>query len=291
MAVVTSTSPLTARRKLGAALRKLRDQQGLTTEEVGAYLDCHNSKVSRFENGKRACSKKDFERLMELYGVDEPLLSELADLMIKGRQRVPPWWQAYGDVISTNYAEFLAYEAEAGRCRECQPLLIPGLLQTADYARAVTSRGIAALGPDQVDTLVEVRMRRQDLLKETDPLLLEAVIHEAALRVHVGGVAVMRAQLQHLAEISERDHASIRVVPFNAGENGVTTGAFTLFTAGKETDDDDVAFVESAEATTGFRDDALAVKRLSRLFRNLSSSALSEQDSRELIERIEKELV
>ncbi|MCC3771165.1 helix-turn-helix transcriptional regulator [Streptomyces sp. UNOC14_S4] len=291
MTVASTTGTLKARRALGKALRLLRDRRGLTTEDVSEHLGCHNSKVSRLENGKRACVKRDFDKLMELYEVDEPQRAELAQLMLKGRQRVPPWWQAYGDVISANYAEFIAYEAEADRCRECQSLYIPGLLQTSDYARAVTSRGVAALGPDQVDTLVEVRMRRQARLQDANPIALEALIHEAALHVPVGGVEVMRTQLQRLLELSRRDNVSIRVVPFSAGENGVTTGAFALFTAGKDGDDDDVAFVESAEAMTGFRDDPLAVKRLSRLFRNLSSSALTEQDSRELIERIEKELV
>ncbi|MFD7896506.1 helix-turn-helix domain-containing protein [Streptomyces sp. NPDC059743] len=287
---MTSVSPLTARRKLGNELRKLRDQQGLTTEEVGAHLNCHNSKVSRIEKAKRACTKKDFEGLMELFGVEDPLLSELNDLMVKGRQRVPPWWHAFKDVISANYEEFLAYEAEATRCSEYQPLLIPGLLQTASYARKVTGDGYAALGPDQVDSLVEVRMRRQERLREDDALFFEAVVTEAALRLLVGGAEVMREQLRHLIEVSERDNVRFRVIPFEAGEKGASTGAFILFASAKDTQAD-VAFTESAENTTSYRDDLLTLRRLSRLFTSLSGAALSEDDSRELIVRIEKELV
>ncbi|WP_405610025.1 helix-turn-helix domain-containing protein [Streptomyces sp. NBC_01508] len=290
MAVLSSVSPLTSRRKLGAALRKLRDQQGFTTEEVGAHLNCHNSKVSRIENGKRTCTKKDFEAFMDLFEVTEPMLSELRELMIKGRQQVPPWWYAYSDVISASYVEFLAYEAEAVQCFEYQPLLIPGPLQTAAYARAVTATGVAALGPDQVDSLVEVRMRRQERLREEEPLILDAVVTEAALRLLIGGDAVMREQLRHLAEVSQLDNVRFRVIPFQAGERAVSTGAFTLFASQRDVQVD-VAFTESAESLLCYRDDPLALKRLSRLFGNLSSAAFSEDDSRELIEDIEKELV
>ncbi|MFJ2444553.1 helix-turn-helix domain-containing protein [Streptomyces sp. NPDC087658] len=290
MAVVASVSPLTARRKLGAALRMLRDQHALTTEEVGAHLNCHNSKVSRIENAKRACTKKDFDGLMDLFGVEEPRLSELKALMIKGRQRVPPWWYAFNDVISANYAEFLAYEAEAVHCFEFQPLLIPGPLQTSDYARAVTSIGFTALGPDQVDSLVEVRMQRQERLREEEPLIMDAVVTEAALHLLVGGTQVMRGQLRHLIKVSTLDNVRFRVIPFHAGEKGASTGAFLLFASGRDIEAE-VAFIESAENTTAYQDDPLTLKRLSRLFRNLSDAALSEDDSRELVESIEKELI
>lgn len=290
MAVVASGSPLAARRKLGAELRILRDRQGLTAEEVGVHLSCHNSKVSRLELAKRACSKKDFEALMDLYEVDDTKRSELRELMIRGNQRVPPWWHKYNDVITATYEEFLSYEAEATSCREYQSLLIPGMAQTADYARAVTGRGVAALGPDQVDALVEVRLRRQERLTEKDPLRVELLILEAALRLQVGGPRVMEAQLEHLAEIWSLDNVLLRIIPFEAGENGASTGAFTLFATTSE-NDTDVAFVESAEATTSFRDDPLAVRRLSRLFRNLSEAALSAEDSVALIQRIKRELI
>ncbi|MFJ2111826.1 helix-turn-helix domain-containing protein [Streptomyces sp. NPDC087850] len=290
MAVLSSVSPLTSRRKLGAALRKLRDQQGFTTEEVGAHLNCHNSKVSRIENGKRTCTKKDFEAFMDLFEVTEPMLSELRELMIKGRQQVPPWWYAYNDVISANYAEFLAYEAEAVHCFEFHPLVIPGSLQTADYARAVTGVGFTALGPDQVESLVEVRMRRQERLYEEGPLILDAVVTEAALRILVGGSEVMHGQLRHVREVSERDNIRFRVIPFQAGEKAVSAGAFTLF--GSDGDGEaDVGFTDSAESFLGYRDDPLTLKRLSRLFGNLSGTALSENDSRQLVQDIEKELI
>ncbi|MBA0053953.1 XRE family transcriptional regulator [Streptomyces sp. AJS327] len=287
MAVLSSGSPLAARRKLGAELRILRDRLGLTTEEVGTHLNCHNSKVSRVELARRMCTRKDFAALMELYEVDEEKRAELTELATRAMQRIPPWWEAYADVISANYAEFLAYEAEAVRCFEYQPLLIPGLLQTQDYARAITGPGFAALGPDQIDSLTEVRMRRQERIGDRASLALDAVVTEAALRLQVGGRDVMRAQLRHLASIASMKDITFRVIPFSAGENGASTGAFTLFSSGQGVDPD-VVFMESAEATT-FRDDALVLRRLNRLFGNLATTALSEHDTRKLVERIEKE--
>ncbi|ONK14252.1 helix-turn-helix transcriptional regulator [Streptomyces sp. MP131-18] len=290
MAVVSNVSPLTARRKLGAELRKLRDRTGLTTEDVGAHLNCHNSKVSRIELGKRACTPKDFEGFMELYEVSDARRKDLTTLMKRGRQRVPPWWHAYNDVISANYSEFLAYEAEAGRGCEYQTLLIPGLLQTEEYAHAVTAGGYAALGPDQVESLVEVRMRRQERLRENEPLIFDAVVTEAALRLQVGGAQVMRAQLRKLGEAARLPHVTFKVIPFEAGEKGASTGAFSLFATERD-GDPDVAFTESAEATTSLRDEPLAMRRLSRLFRNLSAAALDEHATLELVQRLESELV
>lgn len=282
------TSPLAARRKLGDELRLLRDRAAMTTEEVGRHLGCHNSKVSRMENAKRACGKQDFDRLMELYEVEGEKLAELTALMLKGRQRVPPWWDAYRDVISAHYAEFLAYEAEAVACYDYQPLFVPGLLQTADYARAVTAVGFAALGPDQVDALVEVRMRRQERLREEEPLTVECIVTEASLRFQVGGPQAMRAQLRHLREIAALPNVSFLVLPFAAGENGIGTGSFTLFSNERDTDVE-VSFTESADFNR-FKDDPLTLRRLHRLFRNLSASALPAGESLELVERIEKDL-
>jgi transcriptional regulator with XRE-family HTH domain len=288
MAALTSYSPLTARRRLGSELRLLRDQNGLTTEDVGTQIGCHNSKISRIETGKRTCTLRDFEALMDLYEVDGPKLEELTDLLRRARQRVPPWWHAYGDVISANYAEFLAYEAEATMCCEYQSLHIPAQLQSADYARAVTAVGFAALGPDQVDSLVEVRLRRQERMRETEPMRLECVVTEAALRFRVGGPQVMTRQLRLIREAAVLPHVSVAVIPFAAGENGMTPGAFTLFGTGSD-GEADVAFTESAEGTS-FRDDPLTLRRLRRLFRSLSESALRSDEGLELIERIEKEV-
>lgn len=289
MAVVSSGSPFTARRKLGNELRMLRDRAGLTASEVAGYIGCHNSKVSRIERAQRVCSRKDFTAMMELFEVDGEKYAELSELAKRAMQRIPPWWDAYADVISANYAEFLAYEAEATRCCEYQPLVIPGLLQTSAYAHAVNNVSFTALGPDQVESLVEVRMRRQERLSEDAPLALEAVVTEAALRLNVGGTATMREQLRHLRELAGQDNVTVRIIPFSAGENAASAGAFTLFGVGNDADID-VAFTESADFTMSYRDEPLTLRHLNRRFRRLSAAALAEDDGFELIERIEGEL-
>ncbi|WP_431044023.1 helix-turn-helix domain-containing protein [Streptomyces sp. P1-3] len=290
MAVVGGGSPLTARRKFGAELRILRDRLGLTLDEVGAEINCHNSKISRIELGKRTCTRKDLEALMDLYEVSEEKREELADLFARSKQRTPPWWQAYADVVVANYAEFLSYEAEASLCREYQQVFIPAMLQAPDYARAVTVGGTVALGPDQVDTLVEVRLRRQERLREDVPMRHEAVITEAALHMRMGGAQVMRAQLRHLRDVATAyDNISLRVLPFAAEVTATAMGAFSLFASGQGIDPD-AAWMESASGLH-FRDDPFIVRRMNRIFGNLSDAALSEHDSLELIERVEKELV
>ncbi|MFD7508494.1 helix-turn-helix domain-containing protein [Streptomyces sp. NPDC059853] len=289
MAVVASGSPLTARRKLGGELRRLRDRFGLTTEDVAAHLKCHATKVSRFELGKRSVTRRDFEALMELYDVGDEQRAELTEHMIRGKQRVPPWWDAYSDVLTVNYSEYIAYEAEAVRGGEYQSLLIPGLLQTRDYAHAVTEGGYASLGPDQVDSLVDVRMRRQQRLTEEEPLLFEGVMTEAALRLQIGGPEVMREQLRTLARTAELPNVSVRIIPFTAGAKAAVTGGFSLF--GTDADADaDVAFTESAESATTLKDSPIVLRLLNRQFRNLSAAALSQEDSHDMVRRIEKEL-
>lgn len=146
-----------------------------------------------------------------------------------------------------------------------------------------------ALGPDQVDALVEVRLRRQQRLTEDEPLRLDAVVTEAALRLQVGGADVIRAQLRKIAALAQ-DNVQLRVIPLSAGARGVSTGAFTLFTTGDDTSAE-VAFTESAENTTRLLDGPLALRRLGRLQRKLSDAALSSSDSLELAERIEKEMI
>ncbi|RKN09090.1 DUF5753 domain-containing protein [Streptomyces radicis] len=193
-------------------------------------------------------------------------------------------------MICASYETFLAYEAQARNCLEFQPLLIPGQLQTEPYARAVTEQSFLALGPDQVDDLVEVRMQRQKRLCGDSPLVLDAVVTEAALRLQVGGPEVMRAQLRHLRRVFELPNVTFRVIPYTAGARAAITGAFTLFASGENLSDA-AAFTEAADNTTAFRDEALVLRRLNRLFKNLSRAALSAQDSCELLERIEKELV
>ncbi|MEU8132168.1 helix-turn-helix domain-containing protein [Streptodolium elevatio] len=288
MADAGSSSPSRARRELGKALRGLRDQTGDTAEEVGAQIRLSGSQVTRIETGERTCSAKAFAALMDLYEVDGERRAELEDLAKLARRRQQPWWQEqYGDTVSAKYARLLEYEHDATARLDYQTVLLPPHFQTEGYARAVTAVGFAALGPDQVDALVEVRMIRQHRLNGENLLTVTAVVTQAALDFHVGGLKVHKAQLRHLLEVTRLPNVSLRVIPYEQGENGTQAGAFNILQL--PGDAPDVAFAESVAGNV-MLDAPLDVRRLNRLFRNLADVALDPEESRALIQRVERDL-
>ncbi|MDB1087694.1 helix-turn-helix transcriptional regulator [Streptomyces sp. ACA25] len=283
MATRTSTL-LMSRIGLGRALRRLRDDNDMTIAEVAAKLRCDESLISRIETGKRPCSHIHFSRLMTLYEAPEPEREKLAQLHAETRERRQPWWSQYSDIISANYERFLAFEDAAERVLEFQFGLLPGLLQTEGYARAVTGVGFDSLGPDQVDGLVEVRMVRQRkrLHDTTRPLVCMYVVTQAALEFQVGGREVHRQQLGHLLELSDHERVAIQVIPYEKGEEGCQIGGFMIFEF--PGDMPEVAFGESV-AGNAVLDDPRDLRRMRRLHRGLTAVALSESDTKSLIMR------
>ncbi|MFJ7244527.1 helix-turn-helix domain-containing protein [Kitasatospora sp. NPDC098652] len=289
MAATIPSSPATARKQFGSDIRRRREERDFTAADVATHLGCSISKVTRIETGQRSTNPDDYDALMELFDVPEEERSHLEALAKRGRKRTSMWWDAYADVLSSRYAEFIRYEHEAAAVFDYQVVYIPSLLQTEDYARAVTGVGFAALGPDQIDSLVEVRMRRQRRIHhEDDPLQFSGVITQAALEFHVGGPAVQVAQLRRLREVMALPNVDLRVIPFSKGEEGTQTGAFSMFT-NEDQEGPEAAF---AEAVTGsvFVDDALGLRRLVRLSNYLTDAALSVTESLEVIEQTERKL-
>jgi hypothetical protein len=247
---------------------------------VGAEIGVTAAQVTRIETGDRTCTDEMFDRFVILYGIDGQELAELRELLEQARDETPPWWFAFGEVVSANYATVLEYEVDARRRRDYQPVLIPAHLQTEAYSREVTSLGWLALGPDQVDSLVEVRSIRQRRLHEPNPLFIEAVITQAAITFEVGGPDVHRQLLDHLLEITELPNVDLRVIPYKAGAGGTHTGAFNVFSYD---DEPDVAFSEGVSGSV-FMNDPRDLVRVNRLFKNLRNVALSAEATRELIE-------
>ncbi|PJE97371.1 hypothetical protein CUT44_11815 [Streptomyces carminius] len=272
---------------LGRALRRLREEHGMTIAEVAGRLRCDVSLISRIENGKRPCSQRHFAKLMNLYAVPEDEREELAQLHTATRERRPPWWAQYSDIISASYERFLTFEDAAEKVREYQFGIVPGLLQTEEYARAVTGVGFDSLGPDQVGGLVEVRMLRQRnrLHETTRPLTCHYVITQAALEFQVGGPRVHREQLGRLLELSEHDRITLQVIPYEKGEEGCQIGGFRVFEF--PGDMPAVAFSESVAGSSTL-DDPRDLRRLHRLFRNLAAAALPVDRTRSLITRIKE---
>lgn len=218
-------NPTVRRRVLGIELRRLRGAAGLTIEEVAAALDCSSSKVSRIETAKVGASARDVRDMLELYGVAEEQRQELLQAARDARKR--GWWHAYNDVIPSTSA-YVGLEAAADRIDTYEALLVPGLLQTADYSRAAIQVLHPKAGPHEIDRWLELRRARRARLEREDPLIVWAIVDEAALRRPVGGRGVMRQQLQRLVEDSGRSAVTIQVLPFSAGEHAALYGSFTI---------------------------------------------------------------
>ncbi|WP_277751128.1 helix-turn-helix domain-containing protein [Streptomyces hoynatensis] len=276
-----------ARVALGRALRRLRDEvHGLRLNEVAEALGYDVSLISRIETGKRPCSQVIFGKLMDLYEVPAEEREELAQLQASSNDRRPPWWVRYREIISSSYEQVIAFEDAAQSVFEYQPGIVPGLLQTEDYARAVTGVGFASLGPDQIDGLVEVRMvrQRERLFDTSTPLQCHYVITQAALEFRVGGPAVHRRQLQHLLDLSEHPSVTLRVIPYEKGEEGCQIAGFRIFRFPDE-HMPDVAFGESVAGSLTI-DDPRDLRRMHRLFRSLTGVALTVDETRDLVSRV-----
>jgi transcriptional regulator with XRE-family HTH domain len=204
-------SPTIRRRELGSILKALRGERGWTADQLAEQLGFSPSKVSRLETGQRGASVRDIAKLCDLYQVDEAQRQRMADLAREGKQRA--WWQP----LNLPYATYIGLEAEAASISDYGLGVIPGLLQTPEYARAVVRTGEPGFAADEVEQRVHGRMTRQQLLFGQDAPRFEAVVDESVLHRVVGSPAVMQAQLERLLELSELPSVTLRVILFEAG--------------------------------------------------------------------------
>ena len=273
---VARFAPPTPRsRRLGRELRRLREERGQTTEAVSKALQCSPSRVSRIESGEIRPKPGDVMEILHTFGL--PIDGEPgASLIALARDlRDAGWWQRL-DQLSNRYATFIAYEAEAVELRNFEPTLIPGLLQTEAYARAVNSvsrpTDIAA-----IEQRVSARMTRQEVLnREPEPLRIHAVITEAALCVEVGGPDVLREQLMHLAELSKRPNLTVQVLRFGAGAHMAIVGPFQLLTF--TGDEPPLGYVETLAGEL-FLESTKEIDRLKTVFGHLTELAMSPAES------------
>ncbi|MGH3926320.1 MAG: helix-turn-helix domain-containing protein, partial [Pseudonocardiaceae bacterium] len=196
-AVKPGGGPTVLRILLGAQLRRLREAMGLTREAAGYTIRASESKMSRLELGRVSFKERDVADLLILYGVTDA--DERDSLLSLARQaNEPGWWHRYSDLLPSWFQAYVGLEEAASRIRTYEVQLVPGLLQTEEYARAVTAQGLETKSPEEVDRWVSLRMRRQRLLTRAGAPRLWAVVDEAALRRPIGGRDVMRGQLEHL---------------------------------------------------------------------------------------------
>ncbi|MFI6335240.1 helix-turn-helix domain-containing protein [Streptomyces sp. NPDC050535] len=274
--------PAVRRRKLGAELRALRVGAGLTSGESARILGWHQSKVSRIETGISGVKPADVERLLDAYAVEEP---ELRDLLVvlagsegHGRHH---WWHAYRGVLPPTYRDFISLESQASEMRTLETSVVPGLLQTPEYARAVTRAAVGGLEDSKLDTLVEVRLARQDVLRSNPPLELCAVLDEAVLRRDVGGPDVMASQLHRLREAATLPQVRLQVLPFGAGAHIGVTGPFVIFSF-PNTSDLDVVVLDHLTSSL-YLERKEDLQAYTEAFNALRIQALSPEDSLDYI--------
>ncbi|MFJ9589162.1 helix-turn-helix domain-containing protein [Streptomyces acidicola] len=230
--------PAVRRRKLGAELRDLRTRVGLTSIEAARLVGWHQSKVSRIETGSSGVKPADVRRLLDAYEVRDREFRELLLILAGGedgggRQN---WWHAYRGVLPAAYRDFISLESQASGIRTLETSVVPGLLQTPEYARAVTRAAVEGVPDDKLDALVEVRIARQDVLRADTPLKLNALLDEAVLRREIGGPEVMARQLRQLREAALLPQVRLQVLPFTAGAHVGVTGPFVIFSFSSASD-------------------------------------------------------
>jgi transcriptional regulator with XRE-family HTH domain len=219
--------PTVQRMLVGARLRRLRTEMGLTREEAAEAIRASEWKIHRLENGQVGFKERDIVDLLRLYEVTDP--GEVADFVALAREaNTPGWWQHYGDVLPSWFRTYVDLEAAAALIRTYEGQYVPGLLQTDDYMRAVVYGAHLEDSGEEVGRRVRLRMARQILLTSEQPPRLWAVVDEAALRRPVGGREVMRGQLERLIEATKLPNVTLQVLPFAAGAHPAMVGSFSI---------------------------------------------------------------
>jgi transcriptional regulator with XRE-family HTH domain len=271
--------PAVRRRRLGAELRALRARAGLTSGQAAALVGWHQSKVSRIETGASGVKPADVRRLLDAYDAADPPLREVL-LMLAGsedgggRQN---WWHAYRGVLPQTYRDFISLESQACAMRTLETSVVPGLLQTPEYARAVTRAAVGPLADDRLDTLVKIRLARQDVLRADPPLRMSAVLDEAVLHREVGGREVMVRQLEWLVAAARLPQVRLQVLPFAAGAHIGITGPFVIFSF-PSTSDLDVVVLDHLTSSL-YLERKEELEAYTEAFTTLQRNALSLKDS------------
>ncbi|TDD83924.1 XRE family transcriptional regulator [Actinomadura darangshiensis] len=269
--------PTVRGRRLARELRKLREEQGLTLQEVADRLDWSRATVSRLETSQTRPKPGDISGILDLYGVPSPDRDALITLARQAGQR--GWWTAYQDVFAGSY---VALEDEASHIRTWDPQLVHGLLQTEHYSRAVITAGRLLPGPEDIERRIAARKIRQALLDRTDAPHLHVIFDEAVLYRRIGGEKVMRAQLEALATVTvSRPSVRIQVLPYTAQEHAGLDGRFTILSY-PDPADPDIAYVEGTMGDV-YLESAEAIAKHRDRFDRIKEAALSPEDSAHLI--------
>jgi len=271
-------------RRVAGELRRLRARSGHSCKTVGAALGISASKISRIETGRIGLQADEVAALLGFYQAPKPLRDELLELVRRAAE--PGWWQVQGSRLPELWQELIDIERSATAIVNYEPLLIPGLLQTADYVGALIHAANPALSEDEVETRVAARTARQALLGRPHPPRLHALLEEGVLRRVVGDRGLMRRQVRHLEDAATRPNVTVQVVPTAAGAHPGLEGPFVIL----EFDGDPtLVYLENRGGSAILEEDA-DIDRAMIALRHLQQIALSSQDTLDLLAEVAREL-
>lgn len=271
----TGPGPTVMRRRLGKQLRTLRVAAGKTPEDVATYLGVRRPTVTRIEQGKVNILPKNVRLMCQLYDVGAPLLDTLLRLAAESGQR--GWWVSYSDTMPDWFADYVGLEADAEEIWSYESEVVPGLLQTPAYTRAVTKDAHPERSDESLDLNVKFRMARQEILEAASPPQLHFVVNEAALLRPVGGSAVMAEQVEHLCTMVKRSNITLQVLPIEAGGHAGMAGAFAMLRFPDDLEMN-VVYLEH-ERGAGYLERPADLDRYGEIFRQLTTTALSPEES------------
>jgi transcriptional regulator with XRE-family HTH domain len=281
--MIARRGPTLRAQLLGQQLRQLREEARLTLKEVAEYVQRDSSTVSRFEAGILPARVPEVLAYLDLCGIDDSRRREALkrlsqDVFQKG------WWDGYADEVAGSLVDRIWLESRAQEIRTFQVVVIPGLLQTRDYAEAIIRTADPDAPEEQIQRWVDIRITRQQLLTQDEPIRLVAILDEAVLRRKVGGSKVMRTQLDHLVDAAGRPHVEILVLPADAGAHASPEGSFEVFEMPEPYSDFGYLQTPGGEIYV----EAAAVERLASAYDRLRGMALGRKDALAFIASVAK---
>ncbi|MRH89507.1 helix-turn-helix domain-containing protein [Nocardia sp. SYP-A9097] len=287
----SSTLP---RRQLGRFLRERREAAGFTIAEAAKLVDLSRAVLQRIETGQiQKVRRQDVAAMCQVYDVGDDETQAAVDLAAQARSK--SWHHVYGGLYGSAFNMYVGLESAARRLTTCHDQHIPGLLQTADYARAIIDAFPSFTNPEDVDRRVEHRLKRQALVtRKTNPVELDVLLHASVLYRMIGGSTTMAGALRHLAEISKRPNIAIRIQPFSAGLTwGIPHGSFIILDFGatvrKEPVEPPVVFIEGGAAQDVYLEKPEEIRLYSELAAAIRGTCLGEVESRSLLRQVAKE--
>jgi transcriptional regulator with XRE-family HTH domain len=288
---VNTPNPLVQRRRLRTELRRARDDARLTRDQVANAMDWSLSKVVRIETGAVGVSTNDLRALLNLYEIHDPdRAGELVELARASRQT--SWWSKYKGDIPSQYLQYIEYEEAASVLREYEPLLIPGLLQTEEYAAALMQETAdPGTSAELIQTRIEIRVtRRQNLLEQPEPPTLIFVVDESAIQRLIGERNVAHGQIVQLINLADMPNVTIEIVPFSAGLHRGMLESFSILEF-PGTEDSDVLYMETSRTAIFTRNEAGEITAYREVFEHLRGISLGPADTLAYLADLAKQIL